>query len=187
MQMRQDGVWMSHLGGILRPVTVQSPANSQQPATGILHAAWCSFPMLPPSKLPQPAPPPLLPLWRPTFITKCRTSLTGWWNWSATLVKGATKSNFFQTFFLAIKASLQARSVNLPNFGRWKLAPTSTPVGSIALVVGGGALECLGSSFLRKTHSVQCNKVQGLRGGSFWGFWGGHSFSDPAPSPREGG
>ena len=61
--------------------------------------------------------------------------------------QGGYQVQLFLDFFPVIKASLQARSVNLPNFGRWKLAPTLTPVGLIALVVGGLLLNVQDQAF----------------------------------------
>ena len=62
-------------------------------------------------------------------------------DWMVELVRctrqGGYQVQLFAYFFLAIKALLQSLSINLPNFRRWKLAPTTTPGGSIALVMGG--------------------------------------------------
>ena len=86
--------------------------------------------------------------------------------------QGGHQVQFFPDFFLEVKAPLKARSINLPNFGRWKLASTLAAVGSVSLVVVvGGALEHPGSSLLQRTFSLQCNVVEGLSGGTFGGFY----------------
>ena len=72
--------------------------------------------------------------------------------------QGGYQVQLFADSFSAIKASLQAQSINLPNFGRWKLAPTSNSVGSIALVVGGVPLNVDDQAF--RDELVLCNATR---------------------------
>ena len=72
--------------------------------------------------------------------------------------QGGYQVQFFADFLPPVKALLQAGSINLPNFGRWKLAPTSTTVGSMALVVGGVPLNIQDQAF--REELILCNATR---------------------------
>ena len=101
-RMQREGPVLRHGATRASPVIPQSPASNQQPAdsrqqpvTGSLGAAWCSFQRMPPRGLLLPVPPPLPPPWKPLCIANCLNESPEWWSWFGVLAKVATKFSFF--------------------------------------------------------------------------------------------
>ena len=140
MRMQQDEVRLSHWGGIPRPVNVQSAA-SQQPATRSQQLGSYILPGAPPPCCrPEDCPHPLHSLChhtqnRPPLPTTGLAHPDG--GIGPPHSARGLPSSVFCGFSLNVKALLQARSINLPNFGRWKLALTLATVVVVSLVVGG--------------------------------------------------
>ena len=150
-----------------RPVSRQPAASSQQPAARSQQPAASNWD---PARclvlLPQVAAQRTAPTRSTPFATTLEADLHRRLpDQPARMVElvrrtrqGGYQVQFFADFLPPVKALLQAGSINLPNFGRWKLAPTSTTVGSMALVVGGVPLNVQDQAF--REELILCNATR---------------------------